>query len=47
MDVNAVNSEGLTALDLAVRATKGPNDEDEIQEIIRNVGAELTERVER
>ncbi|KAJ6857476.1 ankyrin repeat-containing protein [Populus alba x Populus x berolinensis] len=46
VDVNAVNSEGLTALDLAVRATKGPNDEDEIQEIIRNVGAELTERVE-
>ncbi|KAG6739946.1 hypothetical protein POTOM_057568 [Populus tomentosa] len=47
VDVNAVNSEGLTALDLAVRATKGSNDEDEIQEIIRNVGAELTERVER
>lgn len=41
VDVNAVNSEGLTALDLA------SNDEDEIQEIIRNVGAELTERVER
>lgn len=47
VDMNAVNSEGLTALDLAVRATKGSNDEDEIQEIIRNVGAELTERVER
>lgn len=47
VDVNAVNSEGLTALDLAVRATKGSNDEDEIQEIIRSVGAELTERVER
>ncbi|XP_011017893.1 PREDICTED: ankyrin repeat-containing protein At2g01680-like isoform X2 [Populus euphratica] len=47
VDVNAVNSEGLTALDLAVRATTGSNDEDEIQEIIRSVGAELTERVER
>ncbi|KAJ6296276.1 hypothetical protein OIU78_024177 [Salix suchowensis] len=35
VNVNAVNSEGLTALDLAVRSTTGSNDEDEIQEIIR------------
>ncbi|KAF9662839.1 hypothetical protein SADUNF_Sadunf18G0096000 [Salix dunnii] len=47
VDVDAVNSEGLTALDLAVRSTTGSNDEDEIQEIIRSVGAELTDRVER
>ncbi|KAJ6673282.1 ANKYRIN REPEAT-CONTAINING PROTEIN ITN1-LIKE [Salix viminalis] len=47
VNVNAVNSEGLTALDLAVRSTTGSNDEDEIQEIIRSVGAELTDRVER
>ncbi|KAJ6731848.1 hypothetical protein OIU79_003055 [Salix purpurea] len=43
----AVCHESLTALDLAVRSTTGSNDEDEIQEIIRSVGAELTDRVER
>ncbi|KAB5514623.1 hypothetical protein DKX38_028533 [Salix brachista] len=47
VNVNAVNSEGLTALDLAVRSTTGSNDEDEIQEIIRSIGTELTDRVER
>ncbi|CAK7345799.1 unnamed protein product [Dovyalis caffra] len=47
VDANAVNSEGLTALDLVVRSAKGSNGADEIQEIIRSVGAELTERVER
>ncbi|KAG5226028.1 ankyrin repeat-containing protein [Salix suchowensis] len=47
VNVNAVNSEGLTALDLAVRSTTGSNDEDEIQEIIQSIGTELTDRVER
>ncbi|KAJ6434480.1 hypothetical protein OIU84_018070 [Salix udensis] len=42
VEVNAVNSEGLTALDIAVRSMAGSNEPGEIQEVLRSAGAQVS-----
>ncbi|KAJ6757141.1 ANKYRIN REPEAT-CONTAINING PROTEIN ITN1-LIKE [Salix koriyanagi] len=42
VEVNAVNSEGLTALDIAVRSMEGSNEPGEIQEVLRSDGAQVS-----
>ncbi|KAJ6384541.1 hypothetical protein OIU78_027779 [Salix suchowensis] len=42
VEVNAVNSEGLTALDIAVTSMAGSNEPDEIQEVLRSAGAQVS-----
>ncbi|KAG5232424.1 ankyrin repeat-containing protein [Salix suchowensis] len=42
VEVNAVNSEGLTALDITVRSMAGSNEPGEIQEVLRSAGAQVS-----
>ncbi|XP_011023682.1 PREDICTED: ankyrin repeat-containing protein At3g12360-like isoform X1 [Populus euphratica] len=42
VEVNAVNSEGLTALDICVTSMAGSNELEEIQEVLRSAGAEVS-----
>ncbi|KAF9669922.1 hypothetical protein SADUNF_Sadunf13G0015100 [Salix dunnii] len=42
VEVNAVNSEGLTALDIAVTSLAGYNEPDEIHEVLRSAGAQVS-----
>jgi len=45
VEVNAVNSEGLTALDISVTSMAGSNELEEIQEVLRSAGAEVPGRL--
>uniref|UniRef100_A0A3N7FGT0 Uncharacterized protein n=1 Tax=Populus trichocarpa TaxID=3694 RepID=A0A3N7FGT0_POPTR len=45
VEVNAVNSEGLTALDICVTSMAGSNELEEIQEVLRSAGAEVSGRL--
>ncbi|XP_061946168.1 ankyrin repeat-containing protein BDA1-like [Populus nigra] len=47
VEVNAVNSEGLTALDISVTSMAGSNELDEIQEVLRSAGAEVSGRLDQ
>lgn len=42
--MNAVNSEGLTALDISVTSMAGSKELEEIQEVLRSAGAEVSGR---
>jgi len=44
VEVNAVNSEGLTALDISVTSMAGSKEREEIQEVLRSAGAEVSGR---
>ncbi|KAG6750465.1 hypothetical protein POTOM_044961 [Populus tomentosa] len=44
VEVNAVNSEGLTALDISVTSMAGSKELEEIQEVLRSAGAEVSGR---
>ncbi|KAL9378956.1 hypothetical protein Peur_027438 [Populus x canadensis] len=47
VEVNAVNSEGLTALDISVTSMAGSNELEEIQEVLRSAGAEVSGRLDQ
>jgi hypothetical protein len=47
VEVNAVNSEGLTALDICVTSMAGSNELEEIQEVLRSAGAEVSGRLDQ